>query len=60
MNTEVTIHPRLQHYGLTTAKLDAMLEWYRKVIGVKGQPSVGGAGGSPEAGAVLGRRVHQQ
>ncbi len=35
MNTEVTIHPRLQHYGLTTAKLDAMLEWYRKVIGVK-------------------------
>ena len=35
MNTEITIHPKLQHYGLTTAHLDPMIEWYRKVIGVK-------------------------
>ena len=35
MNTEITIHPKLQHYGLTTANFDAMIEWYRKVVGVK-------------------------
>lgn len=34
MNTEITIHPKLQHVGLTTANLDAMLEWYRKVLGL--------------------------
>ena len=34
MNTEITIHPKLQHYGLTTANLDAMIDWYRKVVGV--------------------------
>ena len=35
MNTEITIHPKLQHYGITTANLDAMIEWYRKVLGVR-------------------------
>ena len=34
MNTETTIHPKLQHFGLATANLDAMLDWYRKVLGM--------------------------
>ena len=34
MNTGVVIHPRLQHYGLTTGNLDAMVDWYRKVLGM--------------------------
>ena len=34
MNTEITVHPKLQHYGLTTANLDAMTDWYRKVLGM--------------------------
>jgi catechol 2,3-dioxygenase-like lactoylglutathione lyase family enzyme len=34
MNTEITIHPKLQHFGLTTANLDAMIDWYRKVLGM--------------------------
>ena len=33
MNTEITVHPKLQHYGLTTANIDSMLQWYRKVVG---------------------------
>ncbi len=34
MNTEITIHPKLQPYGLTTANLDALTDWYRKVLGM--------------------------
>jgi len=34
MNTETTVHPRLQHFGLMTGNLDAMLDWYRKVLGM--------------------------
>ncbi len=34
MNTETTVHPKLQHYGLVTANLDAMTEWYGKVLGM--------------------------
>jgi catechol 2,3-dioxygenase len=34
MNTEIIIHPKLQHYGLITANLDAMIEWYREVLGM--------------------------
>jgi catechol 2,3-dioxygenase-like lactoylglutathione lyase family enzyme len=34
MSTEVVIHPKLQHYGLATANLDAMIDWYRKVLGM--------------------------
>ncbi len=33
MNTEVRVHPKLQHYGLATANLDAMVDWYHKVLG---------------------------
>ena len=45
MNTEITIHPRLQHLGLTTANLDAMLDWYRKVLGMTVNARVGAPGG---------------
>ena len=34
MNTEIIGHPKLQHYGLGTANLDVMLDWYRKVLGM--------------------------
>ncbi len=34
MNTEIAVHPKLLHYGLTTANLNAMLDWYRKVLGM--------------------------
>lgn len=34
MNTEITIHPKLNHYGLTTANLKAMVEWYHTVLGM--------------------------
>jgi len=30
----ITVHPKLQHYGLTTTKLKAMIDWYGKVLGV--------------------------
>ncbi len=34
MNTEIIIHPKLQHYALGTTNLDAMIDWYRKVLGM--------------------------
>jgi hypothetical protein len=34
MNTEMIIHPKLQHFGLTTSNMDEMLDWYRKVLGM--------------------------
>lgn len=34
MNTEAIVHPKLLHYGLTTANMDAMSDWYRKVLGM--------------------------
>ena len=34
MNTDFIVHPKLQHYGLTTANVDAMIDWYRKVLGM--------------------------
>ncbi|HXK01133.1 MAG TPA: VOC family protein [Verrucomicrobiae bacterium] len=47
MNTEITIHPTLQHCGLTTANLDAMLEWYREVLGLFVHNRVKAPAGSP-------------
>ena len=47
MNTEITIHPKLQHCGLTTSNLDAMLEWYRKVLGITVHNRVTAPAGSP-------------
>jgi len=34
MNAQITVHPRLHHLGLTTGNLDAMVDWYRKVLGM--------------------------
>ena len=34
MNTQTIAHPKLLHYGLVTASLDAMIDWYRKVLGM--------------------------
>jgi catechol 2,3-dioxygenase len=34
MNTEIVVHPKLQHYGLRTSNLDAMIDWYKKVLGM--------------------------
>lgn len=34
MNTEAIVHPKLLHYGLITANMDAMADWYRKVLGM--------------------------
>ncbi len=34
MNTDVAVHPKLHHYGLITAKLDTMVDWYHKVLGM--------------------------
>jgi catechol 2,3-dioxygenase-like lactoylglutathione lyase family enzyme len=34
MNTTITVHPKLHHYGLVTANLDAMINWYRNVLGI--------------------------
>jgi catechol 2,3-dioxygenase-like lactoylglutathione lyase family enzyme len=35
MNIDVTVHPTLHHYGLLTAKLDPMIDWYRKMLGME-------------------------
>ena len=34
MNMATIIHPRLQHLGMTTPNIDAMLSWYRTVLGM--------------------------
>jgi len=34
MNTKTIVHPKLHHYGLITANLDPMVDWYRKVLGM--------------------------
>jgi catechol 2,3-dioxygenase len=34
MNKVTIVHPRLQHLGMTTTDIDAMLLWYRKVLGM--------------------------
>jgi len=47
MNTEITIHPKLQHCGLTTGNLDHMLEWYGKVLGMTVNTRVAAPAGSP-------------
>ncbi len=47
MNTEITIHPKLQHCGLTTGNLDAMLAWYGKVLGMTVYARVAAPAGSP-------------
>ena len=34
MNTEIIVRPQLKHFGLATSQLDAMLDWYHKVLGM--------------------------
>ena len=47
MNTEIVIHPKLQHCGLTTGNLDGMLEWYGKVLGMTVIKRLEAPAGSP-------------
>ena len=50
MNTETIIHPKLQHIGLTTGRLQPMLDWYKTVLGMRliylSENPTGGAHGS--------------
>ena len=34
MNAEIIVHPKPQHLGLAAANLDAMIDWYRRVLGM--------------------------
>jgi catechol 2,3-dioxygenase-like lactoylglutathione lyase family enzyme len=34
MNNEPTVHPKLQHVGIAATNVDAMIEWYGKVLGM--------------------------
>ena len=34
MNTEIAVHPKLHHCGLTTSNLDEMIDWYRTMLGM--------------------------
>jgi len=34
-NTEIAVHPRLQHIGLTTSNLEPLLAWYETVLGMR-------------------------
>ncbi|WP_435107001.1 VOC family protein [Nocardiopsis synnemataformans] len=34
-NTEITVHPRLQHIGMTTGNLEPLLAWYETVLGMR-------------------------
>jgi catechol 2,3-dioxygenase-like lactoylglutathione lyase family enzyme len=34
LNTEITVHPKLHHFGLATSNLNAMVDWYHKVLGM--------------------------
>jgi catechol 2,3-dioxygenase-like lactoylglutathione lyase family enzyme len=34
VNTETIVHPKLQHYGLMTANIEGMVDWYRIVLGM--------------------------
>ena len=47
MNSEITIHPKLQHCGLTTGNLDTMLDWYGKVLGMTVNKRVAAPAGTP-------------
>jgi len=51
MNTEFIVHPKLHHYGLITANLDAMIDWYHEVLGMtvnhRSAVPAGGRNGAP-------------
>jgi catechol 2,3-dioxygenase len=50
MNSDTIIHPKLQHIGMTTSNLDAMLEWYRAVLGMSVVHRTASATGEKAAG----------
>jgi hypothetical protein len=60
MNTETIVHPKLHHLGLTTANLEVMIEWYRKVLGMTLVHRSAGAGGRTEGCALTHRGMGQQ
>ena len=59
MNTEITVHPKLQHYRADDGQPGRHDRLVPQGGGHHGQPSFGGAS-RRRAGAVLGRRIHQQ
>jgi len=65
MNTEIIAHPKLQHFGLTTANLDAMIGWYRQVLGMTinhrlGRPGEAQGGPPFSAAFVSNDQVHHR
>lgn len=53
MNTKAIVHPRLHHLGLTTANLEQMIDWYRKVLGMTVVHRTGAAAGNQEGAPAL-------
>ncbi len=53
MNKVTSVHPRLQHLGMTTANIDAMLIWYRNVLGMNLVHRTASAAGGQKDGPVL-------
>ena len=53
MNKVTIIHPRLQHLGMTTANTDAMLHWYRTVLGMSLVHRTSSATGDQKSGPNL-------
>jgi len=53
MNKVTIIHPRLQHLGMTTADTDAMINWYRTVLGMSLVHRTSSATGDQKSGPNL-------
>jgi catechol 2,3-dioxygenase len=53
MSKVTTIHPRLQHLGMTTTNIDAMLAWYRDVLGMSLVHRTASATGPHDAAQIL-------
>ena len=60
MNTEIIVHPKLQHYGLVTANMDAMVDWYRNVLGMTINHRSAVSTGAKERRALFGVRFRRQ
>jgi catechol 2,3-dioxygenase-like lactoylglutathione lyase family enzyme len=53
LNTATIVHPRLHHLGITTRNIDAMLSWYRLVLGMDLVHRTDSATGSPNGGPAI-------
>jgi catechol 2,3-dioxygenase len=53
MNAETIVHPRLHHLGITTRNIDAMLSWYRVILGMDLVHRTDSATGSPNGGPAI-------